>query len=74
MEPIKFISPSKFAYWEKCPIKAIYGKTYTDLTFFPKHPDADLGTILHYFLEKKKNYKLNLLMISKKYGSRKLFV
>ncbi|MBM3453994.1 MAG: PD-(D/E)XK nuclease family protein [Bacteroidetes bacterium] len=58
MEPIKFISPSKFAYWEKCPIKAIYGKTYTDLTFFPKHPDADLGTILHYFLEKKKELQI----------------
>ena len=53
MEPIKFISPSSFFYWEKCPLKAIYSKEFRGQQIFPKHPDADLGNIIHSFFENK---------------------
>lgn len=58
MEPIKYISPSSFFYWEKCPLKAIYSKEYRDQQIFPKHPDADLGTIIHSFIENKKIWNI----------------
>jgi len=50
---VKYISPSSFYYWEKCPLKAVFSKKYRDWQFFPKHPDADLGTVIHQFYEKK---------------------
>lgn len=56
MEPIKFISPSSFFYWEKCPLKAIYSKEFKNQQIFPKHPDADLGSIIHSFFENKKKW------------------
>ena len=52
-ELVKYISPSSFYYWEKCPLKAVFSKKYRDWQFFPKHPDADLGTVIHLFYEKK---------------------
>jgi len=58
MEPIKFISPSSFFYWEKCPLKAIYSKEYKGLQFFPKHPDADLGSVIHSFFENKNKWNI----------------
>lgn len=58
MEPIKFISPSSFFYWEKCPLKAIYSKEYKGHQFFPKHPDADLGSIIHSFFENKNKWNI----------------
>ena len=58
MEPIKFISPSSFFYWEKCPLKAIYSREYKGHQFFPKHPDADLGSIIHSFFENKNKWNI----------------
>ena len=59
MEPIKFISPSSFFYWKKCPLKAVYSKKFRDQQIFPKHPDADLGSIIHSFYEKKTIWNIN---------------
>lgn len=59
MEPIKFISPSSFFYWKKCPLKAVYSKEFRDQQIFPKHPDADLGRIIHSFYEKKTIWNIN---------------
>lgn len=50
---VKYISPSSFYYWEKCPAKAVYSKKYKDEQFFPKHPDAYLGTVVHKIYEKR---------------------
>lgn len=51
MKILRFISPSKFYYWEKCPLKALFSKEYKGSQFFPKHPDADLGILIHSFYE-----------------------
>jgi hypothetical protein len=59
MEPIKFVSPSSFFYWEKCPLKAVYSKEFRDPQIFPKHPDADLGSIIHAFFEKKTEWNIS---------------
>jgi len=58
MEHIKFISPSNFFYWEKCPLKAIYSKEFRGQQIFPKHPDADLGSIIHAFFENKTQWNI----------------
>lgn len=58
MKPIKFISPSNFSYWENCPLRAIFSNEYKDLIFFPKHPDADLGRIIHSFYENKNKWRI----------------
>ncbi len=56
---VKYISPSNFYYWEKCPLKAVYSKKYRDLQFFPKHPDADIGSVIHQFYEKKTEWVID---------------
>jgi hypothetical protein len=58
MEPIKFISPSSFYYWEKCPLKAIYFSKFRGQQIFPKHPDADLGSLIHAFFENKTKWNI----------------
>lgn len=58
MEPIKFISPSSFFYWEKCPLKAIYSLEFRGQQIFPKHPDADLGSLIHAFFENKTKWNI----------------
>ena len=58
MEPVKFISPSSFFYWEKCPLKAVYSKEFRGQQIFPKHPDADLGNIIHAFFENKTKWNI----------------
>lgn len=58
MEPIKFISPSSLFYWHKCPLKAIFSREYRNQQFLPKHPDADLGDLVHRFFEKKKEWEI----------------
>ena len=58
MKPIKFISPSNFSYWENCPLRAIFSNEYKDQIFFPKHPDADLGRIIHSFYENKNKWRI----------------
>ena len=59
MQPIKFISPSSFFYWTKCPLKAVYSKSFRDQQIFPKHPDADLGSIIHSFIENKAKWNIS---------------
>lgn len=56
---VKYISPSKFFYWERCPLKAVYTKMYYGHEIFPVHPNADLGTIIHKFYENKKAWKID---------------
>ena len=56
---ISYISPSSFYYWEKCPLKAVYSSKYRGQEFFPKHPDADLGSIIHQFYEKRNEWRIN---------------
>lgn len=58
MEPIKYISPSSFYYWRNCPLKAIYSHEYNDFQIFPKHPDADLGSLIHSFFENKNKWDI----------------
>lgn len=58
MEPIKFISPSSFFYWEKCPLKAIYSSEFKGQQIFPKHPDADMGSLIHAFFENKTKWNI----------------
>lgn len=57
--PIKFISPSSFYYWEKCPLKAVYARNYDGPVLFPKHPDADLGKLIHSFIENRLNWEIS---------------
>jgi len=59
MEPIKFISPSNFYYWEKCPLKAIYSRNCKGITVLSSNPNGDLGTIIHKFLEKANEWRIN---------------
>lgn len=56
---VQYISPSNFYYWEKCPLKAVFSNKYRGKQFFPKHPDADLGSIIHRFYEKSNEWKVN---------------
>ncbi|MBS2100827.1 PD-(D/E)XK nuclease family protein [Carboxylicivirga linearis] len=56
---IEYISPSSFYYWEKCPLKGLYSKTYKNKELFPKHPDADIGTLIHNFYEKHSEWNIN---------------
>lgn len=55
---IEYISPSSFYYWEKCPLKGLYSKTYKNKELFPKHPDADIGTLIHNFYEKHSEWNI----------------
>lgn len=59
IEHLKFIRPSSFFYWEKCPLKSVFSKQFKNQQFFPKHPDTDLGILIHSFLENKKEWKIN---------------
>lgn len=59
MEPIKFIQPSQVFYWEKCPLKAVFSAEYKDRPLFPKHPDSELGSLIHLFYQKKKEWAIN---------------
>jgi hypothetical protein len=59
MEPIKYISPSSFFYWEQCPLRAVYSKKYRDEQTFPKHPDSDLGALIHRFLENQITWNIS---------------
>ncbi|PCH70317.1 MAG: hypothetical protein COC06_05375 [Bacteroidales bacterium] len=56
---VKYISPSSFYYWEKCPLIAVYSKIYSSQQFFTRHPDADLGLIIHLFYEKQNEWCIN---------------
>jgi len=55
---IPYISPSMFYYWNKCPLKAVFNYEYKNTQFFPKHPDADLGNIIHRFYENKNKWNI----------------
>jgi hypothetical protein len=59
MSQIELISPSSFYYWEKCPLRAVYAKKFKKKQIFPKHPDADLGRIIHAFIEKKEKWSID---------------
>ena len=59
MEPIKFIQPSQVFYWEKCPLKAVFSTQYKDRPLFPNHPDSELGSLIHLFIQKKKDWAIN---------------
>ena len=56
---IKHISPSSSYYWEKCPLKALFYYKYKGVKFFPVSPDANLGSIIHKFQEKKAEWSIN---------------
>jgi len=55
---IKLISPSSFYYWEKCPLRAVFSNENNKIQIFPKHPDSDLGTIIHQFYENKEKWQI----------------
>lgn len=59
LAPIEYISPSSFYYWEKCPLKAVYARNYDGPVLFPIHPDADLGKLIHSFIENRLNWEIN---------------
>ena len=59
MEPIQFIQPSQVFYWEKCPLKALFSAEYKDQPLFPKHPDSELGSLIHLFIQKRKDWAIN---------------
>lgn len=59
MEPIKFIQPSQVFYWEKCPLKAVFSAEFNDKPLFPKHPDSELGSLIHLFIQKRKEWAIN---------------
>jgi len=68
---VKYISPSSFYYWEKCPLKAVYSKIYSTHQFFPKHPDADLGSIIHQFYENQNKWDIkNLRLFNQKWEEK----
>lgn len=58
MDKIKFISPSSFYYWQKCPIRAVYSDQYRKVQLLPKHPDADLGDLIHNFYQYKFKWEI----------------
>lgn len=57
--PIKFISPSSFYYWEKCPLLSVFKLNFGDTKIFPQHPDADLGTLIHTLIENRRKWSIN---------------
>lgn len=59
MEPIKFIQPSQVYYWEKCPLRAVFSIEYKDRPIFPRHPDSELGSLIHLFIQKKDLWNIN---------------
>jgi hypothetical protein len=59
MDPIKFIQPSQVFFWGKCPLKAVFSAEYKDRPLFPKHPDSELGSLIHLFIQKKKYWAIN---------------
>lgn len=59
MDKIKYISPSTFYYWERCPFQAVLSKLPESKGFFPKHPDTDLGSLIHKFYEKKDKWNID---------------
>ncbi len=58
IKSIPYISPSKFYYWKKCPLKAVFYHEYKNSQFFPRHPDADIGNIIHNFYENRYKWKI----------------
>ena len=58
IKSIPYISPSKFYYWKKCPLKAVFYYEYKNTQFFPRHPDADIGNIIHNFYENRCKWKI----------------
>ena len=58
IKSIPYISPSKFYYWKKCPLKAVFYYEYKNRQFFPRHPDADIGNIVHNFYENRYKWKI----------------
>jgi hypothetical protein len=56
MDKIKYISPSSFYYWEKCPLKGLYSKQPEYKLDVPNNPNMDLGTLIHKFHEKCKEW------------------
>lgn len=60
---VKYISPSSFYYWEKCPLIAVYSKIYSSQQFFTRHPDADLGSIIHQFYENQNEWGINSIKL-----------
>jgi hypothetical protein len=58
MQPLKFIQPSQVFYWEKCPLKAVFSAEYKDRPLFPKHPDSELGSLIHLFIQNKKEWAI----------------
>jgi hypothetical protein len=59
MKPIQFIQPSQLYYWEKCPLKAVFSEEFRSQPIFPKHPDSDLGDLIHLFFKNKKEWGIN---------------
>lgn len=59
MDKIQYISPSSFYYWEKCPLMAVLSKLPDSEWFSSKHPDVDLGTIIHRFYEKQNEWQID---------------
>jgi len=59
MDKIQYISPSSFYYWEKCPLQAVMSKVYSTYAIFPRHPDADLGSLIHKFYEKQSEWDID---------------
>ncbi|MEZ4906245.1 MAG: PD-(D/E)XK nuclease family protein [Saprospiraceae bacterium] len=43
---------------EKCPLKAVFYYEYKNTQFFPRHPDADIGNIIHNFYENRYKWKI----------------
>jgi len=58
IKSIPYISPSQFYYWNKCPLKAVFYYEYKNTQFFPRHPDADIGNIIHNFYENRYKWKI----------------
>lgn len=59
LKPVRFISPSSFYYWEKCPLRVVFAENYRGIRTFPIHPDSALGTVIHSFYENKGNWGIN---------------
>ena len=61
MDKIKYISPSTFYFWERCPFQAVLSKLPESKDFFPKNPDADLGSLIHKFYEKQNKWEIDTI-------------
>ncbi len=69
IKSIPYISPSKFYYWKKCPLKAVFFYEYKNTQFFPRHPDADIGNVIHNFYENRYKWKItNEKIFSRKWN------